>query len=116
MPATPNAEHGRARSARRGNEGYRGSLRRSVPVLRESAVRHRILVIDSELESRTSLRAALADHNVTVVLSASAKDGIARLKRRQYAIVLCADTLPDLEGLTLLQVEKRCPSIAGLFR
>ena len=69
-------------------------------------MRHRVLVVDRDRESRISVKATIADHEVSVVLSASAHDAIARLKRRPFDVVLCARNLSEMDGLTLLEVEK----------
>ncbi len=69
-------------------------------------MRHRVLVIDGDKDSRISIKAALADSSVSVVLCSNAGDAIGRLRRRPFDLVLCGSALPEMDGLTLLEVEK----------
>lgn len=70
-----------------------------------SIARKTVLIIDDDKVFSAAVRDYLTRQSVDVVLSHTAADGLAECAKREIAVVLLDEQLPDAEGHTL------CPSI-----
>jgi two-component system response regulator RegX3 len=73
---------------------------------------HRILVVDDDLLTLTTIRAVLADEHYQVDTARSGAHAIAQLVGRETALVLLETRLPDVDGFALLG-EMRARRYAG---
>jgi DNA-binding NtrC family response regulator len=73
------------------------------PVMEETAVKGRILVIDDEPEIRESLEMLLAGDGYAVDLAHNGAEGLHKLEARVYDMVLLDMMMPDRSGMDVLR-------------
>jgi DNA-binding NtrC family response regulator len=75
-----------------------------------------ILVVDDDDSVRVTLGAVLSDAGHSVSLSATGSEALARLRRREFDVVLADLHLDDMDGLRILQqVRRRWPETVSLI-
>ncbi len=70
-------------------------------------MRRRILIVDADGESAARLKAVLADKGTSVQVCPEGKKAVERLARGRFDVVICSDKLPDMDGLSLVEIEKQ---------
>jgi len=65
--------------------------------------RHRILVVEDSITSRTLLRGVLEDAGYRVVTAVDGLDGLARLRERSFDLVVSDVEMPNLGGFELTE-------------
>jgi DNA-binding NtrC family response regulator len=70
-------------------------------------LRRRILVVDGNDKDGAELKAVLGGKGTTVTVSPAGKRAIERLEKGRFDLVLCSKELPDMDGLSLIEVEKQ---------
>jgi DNA-binding NtrC family response regulator len=73
----------------------------------ERNLRRRILIADGDKESTARLKAILADKGTSVVVCREGKKAVERLAKGRFDVVICNETLPDMDGLSLVEIEKQ---------
>jgi len=72
----------------------------------------RILIIDDEEGIRKSLTAIFKDENFSVDTASTGEEGISRIKRERYSLILLDIWLPGMDGVeTLEEIKKIDPDI-----
>jgi DNA-binding NtrC family response regulator len=75
-----------------------------------------ILVVDDDDSVRVTLGAVLTEAGHTVSLSATGSEALARLRRREFDVVLADLRLDDMDGMRIVkQVRRRWPETVSLI-
>ncbi|MCC0629149.1 MULTISPECIES: PleD family two-component system response regulator [unclassified Clostridioides] len=64
---------------------------------------HRVLIIDSDLKNCKAIKYALTEYGISAYYTLSVIDGIERLNRHNYELVILDISLSETDGFQLLR-------------
>lgn len=83
------------------------------PVAPAAARRHRVLVIDDSLTTRTLEQSILESAGYEVDLAVSAEEGLARARQRRYGLFLVDVEMPGMDGFGFVATVRADPGLRG---
>lgn len=84
--------------------------------MKETADKHRILLVDDEEIIRLALKTILERHGFETDEAGDALDGLAKMEQRDYSVVISDHKMPGMCGLEFLaQVKTLCPQTTRIL-